>query len=70
MPLADNPEARSPNELYCKHCADEQGNLKPRGQVAAGVAWWLKSWQEGITQEQAERRADLFMRALPAWAED
>jgi len=31
---------------------------------------WLLSWQEGITEEQAMERAEHFMLAMPAWAED
>lgn len=69
MPL-DSPEARGPSKEYCKHCTDEAGNLKPREEVQQGIAMWLRSWQEGITEEQALRRAGRFMQAMPAWAED
>ncbi len=67
IPL-DSPEAEGPSDIYCKHCADETGNLKPREEVKQGIACWLKSWQKGITEEQ--KRADHFTQAMPAWAED
>ncbi|MFQ6117396.1 MAG: zinc ribbon domain-containing protein [Candidatus Bipolaricaulia bacterium] len=69
MPL-DSPEARGASDIYCKYCSDEAGNLKSRGEVQLGIASWLRSWQEGITEEQATRRAEHFMQAMPAWAED
>ncbi|MCD6494666.1 hypothetical protein J7K60_01290 [Candidatus Bipolaricaulota bacterium] len=69
MPL-DSPDAKGPSEIYCKHCTDEAGNLKPRDEIKQGIAWWLKSWQEEITEEQAQERAEHFMQAMPAWAED
>jgi len=69
MPLG-SPEARGPSEIYCRYCSDETGNLKSREEIKRGIAMWLKSWQEGITEEQALERAEHFMRAMPAWAED
>ncbi len=68
MPL-ESPEVRGPSEIYCKHCTDEQGNLRPREEVQEGIARWMAEWQ-GIDHQRALRRADLFMRGLPAWAGD
>jgi len=64
MPL-DAPDAQGPSDVYCRHCTDEAGNLKPREEIKQGIAWYLKSWQEGITQEQALKRAEHFMQAMP-----
>ena len=69
MPLGA-PEAKGPSEVYCKHCTDEAGSLKPREEIQQGIAWWLKSWQEGITEEQVRKRAEHFMQAMRAWGED
>ena len=69
MPL-DSPEARGPAKAYCKYCTDAKGNLKSREEVKRGISMWLKSWQEGITEKQALKRAEHFMQAMPAWAED
>lgn len=69
MPL-DSPGARGPAKEYCKHCTDAKGNLKPRAEVQRGIAMWLSSWQGGLTEEQALKRAEHFMAAMPAWAED
>jgi hypothetical protein len=69
MPL-DTAEARGPSKAYCKYCTDEEGNLKSREEVKRGIVMWLKSWQEGITDKQALKRAEHFMQAMPAWAED
>ncbi|MFQ6089368.1 MAG: zinc ribbon domain-containing protein [Candidatus Methanofastidiosia archaeon] len=69
MPL-DSPDAKGPSDIYCKYCTDEEGNLKPREEIKKGIASWLKSLQEGITDDQALKRAEHFMQAMPAWAED
>ncbi len=67
-PLDENMKGVS--EVYCRHCADGQGKLLPRAQVQAGVSGWLKSWQPGLTEDQADERAAHYMSAMPAWAED
>ena len=69
MPL-DSPEATGSSPIYCRHCSNEQGELKPREEVKQGLIWWLKSWQGDITEEQAQNRAENYMKAMPAWAED
>jgi hypothetical protein len=58
------------SEKYCKYCSDEEGNLRPRQEVQQGIAKWVQSWQEGISEEQAMTRADFFMKAMPAWADE
>ncbi|MCS7240770.1 MAG: zinc ribbon domain-containing protein [Candidatus Bipolaricaulota bacterium] len=65
-----SPEMQGPSSKYCKYCTDAAGKLKPRAEVQRGIAEWLKTWQPGITQEQAIKRADHYMKAMPAWAED
>jgi len=65
----DDPDARSANPNLCKMCTDDAGNLRPRDEVQKGISGWLASWQDGITPEQAMKRADAFMQAMPAWAE-
>lgn len=69
MPL-DMPEAKGPSDTYCKHCTDGSGNLRPREEVKRGIASWLKSWQTDVTEQQALKRAEHFMRAMPAWADN
>ena len=69
MPL-DAPEAKGPSDIYCANCTDEAGNLKPRDEIARGIAGWFMSWQPNVTPEQAAKRAEHFMASMPAWAED
>lgn len=63
------PNFKGPSEIYCKYCTDDKGNLKPREWVREGISQWFLSWQPGITKEIALKRADVFMQAMPAWAE-
>lgn len=63
------PEFKGPAEDYCKHCTDEQGELKPREEIRTGIAQWFRIWQPGLDEDTALTRADHFMQAMPAWAE-
>ena len=68
-PLSD-PHLAGVSDRYCKYCADENGQLKPREEVQRGVAHWFTLWQGNLTEEQAMRRADHYLRSMPAFAED
>jgi len=68
-PPLSMPEFKGPAENYCKYCTDENGNLKPREVVRQGIAEWFKSWQPGLDDPTAIARAESFMMAMPAWAE-
>ncbi len=61
--------AQGPSDVYCQHCTDAQGNLRPRAEVEQGLASWIAEWQ-GVCPETAHKRAKQFMRAMPAWAEE
>ena len=65
----DSPDFKGPSENYCKYCTDEAGKLKSREEIKQGVAQWFKSWQPNIDDAKAMTRADLYLRAMPAWAE-
>lgn len=66
----DAPDFKGVSDIYCKYCSDEKGVLKPRAEIKRGIAEWFKSWQGEINDELAMQRAERFMSALPAWAED
>ena len=68
FPLDD--DSRSANPAYCRMCTNDEGVLHPRDMVKGGIARWLMSWQEGISTEVADRRAEHFMNAMPAWSAD
>jgi hypothetical protein len=67
MPL-NMPDVKVMSERYCQHCTDDDGSVKPREEIHRGIAMWLKSWQPGISEEEALKRADSYMRAMPEWA--
>jgi hypothetical protein len=64
-----SPQFKGPAEDYCKFCTDENGKLKPKEEVLAGVAHWIKSWQPDVDDATARARAEHFMKAMPAWAQ-
>ena len=66
----DVPEFKGVSDIYCKYCSDDNGNLKPREEIKRGIVEWFKGWQGDISEEVAMKRADYFMRAMPAWADD
>ena len=57
-------------ENYCHFCADENGILKSREAVQAGVIEWLKMFPVEGSNPNFEKRADHYLKAMPAWAED
>jgi len=57
-------------ENYCHFCADESGKLKPREVVRVGVIEWLKMFAAEDSNPNFEKRADNYLKAMPAWAED
>lgn len=61
-------EHGGPNPLYCRHCADESGQLRPREEVHEILARWMLGWQDGLTPEAARARAARFMSTMPAWS--
>jgi uncharacterized Zn finger protein (UPF0148 family) len=68
MPLNDDSKHAN-SGTYCKYCADENGKLNPREAVQAGIAEWLKMFAP--TKEGADfmKRADVYLQAMPAWAD-
>jgi hypothetical protein len=59
-----------PSDAYCRWCSDDEGRLLQREQVLEVMTRWFSMWQTGISHEEAGRRADLYMRSMPAWAGD
>ncbi len=58
---------RGTSERFCRFCSDETGTLKPRAEVQRVIARWFQHWQGALSDDEAMRRADLYMQALPAW---
>jgi hypothetical protein len=58
------------SDHYCRYCSDERGQLRPREEVRQILARWLGHWQGEIPPDEAARRADSFMKAMPAWSEN
>ena len=54
---------------YCSGCCDAQGALRPRAEIQRGIAAWFQTWQPNLDERTALKRADLYMRAMPAWAD-
>lgn len=68
MPMKDDTK-HATSTVFCKYCADEKENLRPRQDIQAGISEWLKMFapeQEGI---DFMKRADNYLKAMPAWAD-
>lgn len=55
---------------YCQYCTNEQGKLKPKAEVLQGISYWLQSLTPEDKKADYMKRAEHFMLAMPAWAED
>lgn len=60
---------KGPAEHYCRHCTNENGQLKSLEDVRMGTAQWLKSWQPNLDDQKAMERASCYLKAMPAWAD-
>ncbi len=69
IPL-DGKVAKEAAENFCNYCVDDKGDLKPRQVIQAGVADWLKSVAPTEKKGDFMKRADHYLKAMPAWAED
>lgn len=67
MPLTSESFGKNPK--FCKYCTDESGNLHSREHVQNGVAQFLKMLQPELDNPTALKRADYYLKAMPAWAE-
>ena len=66
----ETPGFRGKSEIYCCHCTDEDGDLNvSKSEVQEAIAAWFRSWQPNLDEEEAMKRADLYLRAMPEWAE-
>lgn len=65
------PGFKGVSETYCSHCTDAQGNLNvTKSEVQEAIASWFKEWQPNLNDEKAMKRADLYLRSMPEWADD
>jgi hypothetical protein len=45
------------------------GRLRPHADIQSGIAQWFQSWQPGVNEATALKRAELYMRSMPAVAD-
>ena len=65
------PGFKGKSEIHCSHCTDEDGNFTAaRADVQKAIASWFRTWQPNLDEETAMKRADLYLRAMPEWADD
>ncbi|HEX2957965.1 MAG TPA: zinc ribbon domain-containing protein [Chitinispirillaceae bacterium] len=63
------PDMAGPSEKFCRHCTTPDGTLQSREYVKAGITQFFLMVEPGISQETADKRAEYYMKAMPAWAE-
>ncbi len=68
MPL-DVPDFKGPADDYCRYCTDESGNLQSREDIQKAIAQWFRTWQPDVGEQKALVRAEVYMNAMPAWAD-
>jgi hypothetical protein len=68
MPLFGADGKEMPGN-YCQYCTDEKGNLKSKEEITKGIAGWLQSWAPDTTGVDFTKRAEFYIKSMPAWAE-
>jgi|HubBroStandDraft_1064217.scaffolds.fasta_scaffold971048_2 hypothetical protein len=67
-PLAD-PAFKGNSDRYCSYCVDRSGKLISREQALQNVVGWFKMWQPACGDAELKKRAELYLKSMPAWAE-
>lgn len=63
MPLTE----AKPGQMYCDHCTDEDGKLRPWEQVFEGTVTGYFMGMQKMGRADAEKAAEEHLRKLPAW---
>lgn len=69
VPL-DGKMGKETVDNFCHFCVDENGKLKPREVIRGAVIEWLKMFPKKGSHPNFEKRADNYLKAMPAWAEE
>jgi len=64
MPLTD----AQPGQMYCQHCTDEKGKLKPYEVVLEGTTQGYFMAMQKLPRDKAVVAAKEHLRKMPAWA--
>lgn len=64
MPLSD-PE---PGQMYCQHCTDDAGKLRPYEQVLEGTTRGYFMGVQKMERSEAETAAKAHLAKMPAWS--
>ncbi len=69
MPMRTKDEfgGGRPDNSYCVHCCDEEGNLKSYDDMVKGMAQFMMKTQS-ISNEQAIKATKEHLVKMPAWA--
>jgi hypothetical protein len=65
------PGFKGRSDKYCSHCTDESGQLNvTKAELQETIANWFMEWQPDLDKQTAMKRSDLYLRAMPEWAEE
>lgn len=64
MPLTDG----RPGQMYCEHCVDENGSLRPYEQIFEGTVTGYFMGVQKMERAAAEAAAKEHLAKMPAWA--
>lgn len=71
MPLNGPAGKESSLANYCEYCVDPATNkLKSREEAQKGIAEWLKMFTPTEGNPDLMKRADHYLKSMPAWAEE
>jgi len=64
MPLTD----AQPGQMYCEHCTDESGTLRPYEQIFEGTVTGFFMGMQKMERAPAEEAARAHLSSMPTWA--
>ncbi len=69
MPIMPEYANKATNK-FCNFCADENGVLKSHETIQQAFAQWLESFAPKKDNVDFMKRADYYLKAMPAWTKD
>ncbi len=55
--------------VYCRYCADEQGNLQPFEERFERMVQWMSRQNPNLSLADARQQTLVYMAKMPAWRE-
>ena len=64
-----NEHKSTATDNYCVNCVDGEGKLLSREIIQQGIAGWLEGFARETEGVNFMKRAEYYLKSMPAWAD-